>query len=99
MPTTMRQRGSRVNLGLRRTTCNVAPDQGSAHGWPRMEPYKSLLESLALERIELNLFRGRSAQPSGRLFGGQVIAQSLLAAYETLEGRLCHSLHCYFIRP
>ncbi|HEX7885421.1 MAG TPA: acyl-CoA thioesterase II, partial [Phenylobacterium sp.] len=34
----------------------------------------------------------------GRIFGGQVIAQSLLAAYETVEARLCHSLHCYFIR-
>jgi acyl-CoA thioesterase-2 len=28
-----------------------------------------------------------------------VIAQSLLAAYETVETRVCHSLHCYFIRP
>jgi acyl-CoA thioesterase-2 len=28
-----------------------------------------------------------------------VIAQSLMAAYETVEARICHSLHCYFIRP
>ena len=28
-----------------------------------------------------------------------MIAQSLLAAYETVETRVCHSLHCYFIRP
>ena len=28
-----------------------------------------------------------------------MIAQSLLAAYETVEDRVCHSLHCYFIRP
>ena len=31
--------------------------------------------------------------------GGLVIAQALLAAYETVEDRVCHSLHAYFIRP
>jgi acyl-CoA thioesterase II len=64
-----------------------------------METQRTLVESLAPERIELNLFRGSSLQTGGRLFGGHVIAQSLLAAYETVEGRLCHSLHCYFIHP
>jgi acyl-CoA thioesterase-2 len=61
---------------------------------------ETLVETLQLERIEENLYRGTSpdTQP-GRIFGGQVIAQSLLAAYETVESRLCHSLHCYFIRP
>ncbi|MBI1200606.1 MAG: acyl-CoA thioesterase II [Phenylobacterium sp.] len=61
---------------------------------------ETLVETLQLERIEENLFRGTSpdTQP-GRIFGGQVIAQSLLAAYETVETRVCHSLHCYFIRP
>ncbi|HYE44899.1 MAG TPA: acyl-CoA thioesterase II, partial [Caulobacter sp.] len=34
-----------------------------------------------------------------RIFGGLVIAQALLAAYETVEDRVCHSLHAYFIRP
>jgi acyl-CoA thioesterase-2 len=62
--------------------------------------YENLTETLQLERLEMNLFRGVSADNSpGRIFGGQVIAQSLLAAYETVEDRLCHSLHCYFIRP
>ncbi|MGA0605829.1 acyl-CoA thioesterase [Phenylobacterium sp. VNQ135] len=61
---------------------------------------ETLVETLQLERIEENLFRGTSPDTSpGRIFGGQVIAQSLLAAYETVEARLCHSLHCYFIRP
>lgn len=60
----------------------------------------TLAETLKLERLEANLFRGTTADNSpGRIFGGQVIAQSLLAAYETVEERLCHSLHCYFIRP
>jgi len=61
---------------------------------------ETLVETLQLERLEVNLFRGTTPddQP-GRIFGGQVIAQSLLAAYETVEARICHSLHCYFIRP
>ncbi|HEY9235062.1 MULTISPECIES: acyl-CoA thioesterase [Phenylobacterium] len=65
-----------------------------------METPEILVETLALERIEVNLFRGVSPDDGpGRIFGGQVIAQSLLAAYETVEDRVCHSLHCYFIRP
>jgi len=61
---------------------------------------ENLSETLQLERLEVNLFRGVTSDNSpGRIFGGQVIAQSLLAAYETVESRLCHSLHCYFIRP
>ncbi len=60
----------------------------------------TLAETLQLERLEVNLFRGRTPDDTpGRIFGGQVIAQSLLAAYETVENRLCHSLHAYFIRP
>jgi acyl-CoA thioesterase-2 len=61
---------------------------------------ETLVETLQLERIEENLFRGTSPDNRpGRIFGGQVIAQSLLAAYETVPDRVCHSLHCYFIRP
>ena len=60
----------------------------------------NLIESLALERIEVNLFRGTS--PSGRgprIFGGHVIAQALLAGYKTIDHQVCHSIHAYFIRP
>lgn len=65
-----------------------------------MDTPEILTETLALERIEVNTFRGVSPEDGpGRIFGGQVIAQSLLAAYETVEERICHSLHCYFIRP
>jgi acyl-CoA thioesterase-2 len=60
----------------------------------------NLIDTLALERIEVNLFRGVSPTGQGpRIFGGLVIAQALLAAYRTVESRFCHSLHCYFIRP
>lgn len=38
-------------------------------------------------------------KPGGRVFGGQVIAQALIAAGRTVpEGRLPHSLHGYFLR-
>jgi len=67
------------------------------------DPVGDLLKLLDLERLEVDLFRGQSPEdvPSQRVFGGQVIAQSLVAAYRTVdvENRTCHSLHAYFIRP
>lgn len=67
---------------------------------PAADPVKDLLALLDLERIEVNLFRGQSPDEGlKRVFGGQVIAQALVAAYRTVENRLCHSLHAYFIRP
>lgn len=56
---------------------------------------------LDIERLEVDLFRGRGegGENSSRIFGGHVIAQALMAAYRTVEDRLCHSLHAYFIRP
>lgn len=39
-------------------------------------------------------------QPHGRVFGGQVLAQALLAAHQTMpDQRPIHSLHGYFLRP
>ena len=62
---------------------------------------ENLLETLDLEPIEVNLFRGRSPQVGWqRVFGGQVIGQALVAALRTVDdGRPAHSLHGYFIRP
>ena len=64
-----------------------------------MAKSESLIDTLSLEPIEVNLFRGVDKDGRGRIFGGLVIAQALLAAYKTVENRVCHSLHCYFIRP
>jgi len=65
-----------------------------------MAETENLIDTLALERIEVNLYRGVAPANQGpRIFGGLVIAQALLAAYRTVESRVCHSLHCYFIRP
>ena len=62
---------------------------------------RELLSILDLERLEHNLYRGRSPQVGWqRVFGGQVISQSLVAAQRTVEAeRHVHSLHCYFMRP
>ncbi|MBC8129163.1 MAG: acyl-CoA thioesterase II [Rhizobiaceae bacterium] len=60
-----------------------------------------LLATLDIERLEENLFRGISPDQSWqRVFGGQVIAQALVAAQRTVEpARQVHSLHGYFLRP
>src|SRR5438128_9701247 len=58
-----------------------------------------LLALLELEQLEVNLFRGASRDiGSPQVFGGQVLGQSLVAAYRTVEARECHSLHAYFLR-
>jgi acyl-CoA thioesterase-2 len=60
-----------------------------------------LVELLSLERIEENLFRGRSQDLGwGQVFGGQVLGQALSAAAQTVPPeRPVHSLHSYFLRP
>jgi acyl-CoA thioesterase-2 len=46
-------------------------------------------------------FIGRSQpQPHGRAYGGQVLAQALIAAGRSVpDGRVAHSMHGYFLRP
>jgi acyl-CoA thioesterase-2 len=63
-----------------------------------------LLDVLDLERIEVDIFRGRQpawdARPALRVFGGQVASQALVAAGRTVDAdRPVHSLHAYFLRP
>ena len=58
-----------------------------------------LLQLLELEQLEVNLFRGASRDiGSPQVFGGQVLGQALSAAAATVEGRVVHSLHAYFLR-
>jgi len=58
-----------------------------------------LISLLKLERIEENIFRGDSRDiGSAQVFGGQVLGQALSAAQHTVEGRVAHSLHAYFLR-
>ena len=60
----------------------------------------NLVDLLGLERIDRDLFRGRSQDLGwGAIFGGQVLGQALSAAAQTVpEDRHVHSLHAYFLR-
>ena len=66
-----------------------------------MKEISELLDLLNLEQIEENLFRGYSKTVgSSNVFGGQVLAQALSAAINTVPAdRHVHSLHSYFILP
>jgi acyl-CoA thioesterase-2 len=60
---------------------------------------QDLITLLQLERIEDNIFRGDSRDiGSPQVFGGQVLGQALSAAHNTVDGRVAHSLHAYFLR-
>lgn len=60
-----------------------------------------LVSLLELEPLEHNIYRGRNRDiGSGRIYGGQVLAQALVAAQRTVdENRQVHSMHGYFILP
>lgn len=66
-----------------------------------MKNTKELLNLIHLKQIDARLFTGKSESVGSRsVFGGQVLAQALNAAYRTVsEERFCHSLHGYFILP
>ncbi|HUO89179.1 MAG TPA: acyl-CoA thioesterase II [Rhizomicrobium sp.] len=62
-------------------------------------PIEEVLDLLDLEKIEENIFRGQSPEDRmQRVFGGQVLGQALVAASRTVDGRVCHSFHAYFLR-
>lgn len=62
---------------------------------------RNVLEVLELEQVDADTFTGTSLHKrGGRVFGGQVLAQALLAAARTVaDDRLPHSVHGYFLRP
>lgn len=68
------------------------------------DPLGHLLKVLQLDyhgaETGEDVYAGESMhQPNGRVYGGQVLAQALLAAGATVDrGRLPHSLHGYFLR-
>ncbi|WP_243074983.1 acyl-CoA thioesterase II [Microbacterium sp. SS28] len=72
---------------------------------PTADPVASLLAVLDLSdsraRTSEDIFTGVSQpMPLGRIYGGQVLAQSIVAAERTIpEGRNVHSMHGYFLRP
>lgn len=59
-----------------------------------------LLQLLDLTPLDNDLFEGQSRNIVGpRIFGGQVVSQSLVAASRTVPDRRAHSLQAYFLRP
>lgn len=65
-----------------------------------MTPIETLLNLLDLEKLDANLWRGTTPKTGrARVYGGQVIAQSLVAAIRSVENRRVHSLHGYFMLP
>jgi len=70
-------------------------------------PLEDMVRALSLDSLGKNpagddAFVGPSQwMPTGRVFGGQVLAQCLMAAQHTIEDqdRTVHSMHGYFLRP
>jgi len=69
---------------------------------------ENLCRRLTLEPLDRDLFLANPGRGEGRLFGGLVAAQSVVAAFATLDesqdgpgvpSSLLHSLHAYFLRP
>ena len=57
-----------------------------------------LVALLDLEPAGVDRFVGRSPEMGwARVYGGQAVAQALVAAARTVEGRSPHSLHAYFL--
>lgn len=65
------------------------------------DPIADLVDVLNLKRLSETTYVGRTQwMPHGRVFGGQVLSQSLIAAIDSVPvGRSVHSLHSYFLRP
>lgn len=69
------------------------------------DPVASMLSVLDLSgsdaRTTEDIFTGVSqSMPLGRVYGGQVLSQSIVAAERTIpDGRIVHSMHGYFLRP
>src|SRR4029450_9040716 len=65
-----------------------------------MDPLASLLEGLTRTRLDEDRFEGRAIERTRpRMFGGDLLAQVLLAGARTANDRRCHSLHVTFLAP
>jgi acyl-CoA thioesterase-2 len=80
-------------------------DATNAEAAPETDPVASMLSVIDLSasdaRTTEDIFTGTSqSMPLGRVYGGQVLAQSIVAASRTIpDERIVHSMHGYFLRP
>jgi acyl-CoA thioesterase-2 len=67
----------------------------------QVDQVAALVALLDVEQVEPDLHRGaRYPHGRGRVFGGQVIGQALVAAARSVaENQKAHSLHAYYMRP
>ena len=66
----------------------------------RTDPLRALLAALDLTRRGDDCYEGIGVERlRPRTFGGELIAQALVAAARTAEGRECHALHVSFVAP
>ncbi len=78
---------------------------GPADDGPSADPVGEMLAVVDIQASETrtasDVFTARSQwMPQGRIFGGQVLAQTVMAAQRTLDpDRSIHSVHGYFLRP
>ncbi len=64
-----------------------------------MTCFTDVLAQIAPRQKDALTFVGDSLLPQRRIFGGQVVAQCLMAANQTVSAALtAHSLHAYFLR-
>jgi acyl-CoA thioesterase-2 len=73
-----------------------APEVVTTPAQPQVD---RLVRQLQLDQLDRDLFVGDPGRGERRLFGGLVAAQSVVAAYRTVEAGALHSLHAYFLRP
>lgn len=72
------------------------PQSCRGGGWEGCE----LLTVLDLTECARGAFTGTNMSvPAGRIYGGQLLAQSVIAAARTTGGLPLHSLHGYFLQP
>ncbi|WP_262732192.1 acyl-CoA thioesterase [Gaetbulibacter sp. NE] len=64
-----------------------------------MTKVEDLLELLNLKSVDVNVFQGyNKTVGSPNVFGGQVLAQAINAASQTItNSRVLHSMHAYFL--
>ncbi|MDE0546950.1 acyl-CoA thioesterase II [Microbacterium sp. C7(2022)] len=78
------------------------PTSDSLSGDDTVDALLNVLDLSGSEaRTREDIFTGRSqSMPLGRVYGGQVLAQAVVAAERTIpDDRTIHSMHGYFLRP